>query len=49
MARGTVLLSMKGINKIYEMGENSLHVLHDVDFEVREGEFGVDTRTFGLR
>ncbi len=39
MARGTVLLSMKGINKIYEMGENSLHVLHDVDFEVREGEF----------
>ena len=33
------MLSMKGINKIYEMGENSLHVLHDVDFEVREGEF----------
>ena len=39
MARGSVLLSMKGINKIYEMGENSLHVLHDVDFEVHEGEF----------
>lgn len=33
------MIYMKGINKSYSMGEKSLHVLKDVDFQVEKGEF----------
>jgi ABC-type lipoprotein export system ATPase subunit len=33
------LLSLKGVQKHYGEGEARLHVLHDVDLEVKEGEF----------
>lgn len=32
-------IDIKKINKRYQMGEQSLHVLKDVDFSVNEGEF----------
>ena len=34
-----VIISMRKVNKSYHMGENSLHVLKDIDFEVKKGEF----------
>lgn len=36
---GKALIELRGINKSYRMGENSLHVLKDVALSVEEGEF----------
>ena len=33
------MISIKGLNKSYKMGKNSLHVLKGIDLEVEEGEF----------
>jgi putative ABC transport system ATP-binding protein len=33
------VLSLRKINKYYQVGTHSLHVLRDVDFEVERGEF----------
>jgi putative ABC transport system ATP-binding protein len=33
------VLSLRKINKYYQVGAHALHVLRDVDFEVAEGEF----------
>ena len=33
------MLSLRKINKYYQVGAHALHVLRDVDFEVAEGEF----------
>jgi putative ABC transport system ATP-binding protein len=33
------VLSLRKINKYYQVGAHALHVLRDVDFEVDEGEF----------
>ena len=33
------LIQMKGINKYYQMGENILHVLKDIDLTIHSGEF----------
>jgi putative ABC transport system ATP-binding protein len=33
------VLSLRQINKYYQVGAHALHVLRDVDFEVAEGEF----------
>ncbi len=38
-AAAAPLLSLKGVQKHYGEGDARLHVLHDVDLEVREGEF----------
>ena len=32
------MISIKGLHKSYQMGNNSLHVLKGIDFEVKEGE-----------
>ncbi|MBS7333179.1 MAG: ABC transporter ATP-binding protein [Weeksellaceae bacterium] len=33
------MISIKGLNKSYKMGKNSLHVLKGIDLDVEEGEF----------
>jgi putative ABC transport system ATP-binding protein len=33
------VLSLRKINKYYQVGAHALHVLRDVDFEVKDGEF----------
>lgn len=33
------MISIKGLNKSYKMGKNTLHVLKGIDLEVEEGEF----------
>lgn len=33
------MITMQNINKFYQMGENSLHVLKDVSFAVEKGEY----------
>lgn len=33
------MISIKGLNKSYKMGKNSLHVLKGIDLEVEAGEF----------
>ena len=33
------IITLKNINKSYKMGENSLHVLKNINFEVKKGDF----------
>ncbi|HET9624322.1 MAG TPA: ATP-binding cassette domain-containing protein, partial [Kofleriaceae bacterium] len=33
------MLRLSRVNKYYHVGEHSLHVLRDIDFEVGDGEF----------
>lgn len=33
------LIQLKDINKSYGLGDKSLHVLKNIDFEVKKGEF----------
>lgn len=33
------IIELKNINKYYEMGENSLHVLKNINFSVKHGEY----------
>jgi len=35
---GTLLIRLQGINKSYQVGKNHLHVLKDVDMEIKTGE-----------
>ena len=35
----SVFFRMENINKFYHMGDEDMHVLHDVNLEIREGEY----------
>ena len=34
-----VFFQMQGINKYYQMGEEQMHILKDIDLEIRQGEY----------
>ena len=34
-----VFFQMRNINKFYRMGEEDMQVLHDVNLDIREGEY----------
>ena len=34
-----VFFQMQGINKYYQMGEERMHILKDIDLEIRQGEY----------
>ncbi len=36
---GSTFFRMENINKYYPMGDEEVHVLHDVNLEIREGEY----------
>ena len=33
------MISLKKINKYYQQGDGRVHILHDISFDVNEGEF----------